>query len=67
MKPQPRADAETLSGAGSPQPPCTPNSDTTVSTLTPLSEPPTSPRENHHSDLSSRARSVSTAYVTHSY
>lgn len=56
VKPQPRADAETLSGTGSPQPPCTPNSDTTASTLTPLSEPPTSPRENHHSDLSSRAR-----------
>ncbi|KAI7808048.1 la-related protein 4 isoform X2 [Triplophysa rosa] len=55
-KPQPRVDAETLSGAGSPQPPCTPNSDTTAFTLTPLSEPPTSPRENHHSDLSSRAR-----------
>ncbi|XP_055068342.2 la-related protein 4 isoform X2 [Misgurnus anguillicaudatus] len=56
VKPQSRADTETLSGAGSPQPPCTPNSDTTASTLTPFSEPPTSPRENHHSDLSGRAR-----------
>lgn len=64
VKPQPRVDSETLSGAGSPQPPCTPNSDTTASTLTPLSEPPTSPRENHHSDFSSRARSVKTSHVT---
>ncbi|XP_051562786.1 la-related protein 4-like isoform X3 [Myxocyprinus asiaticus] len=55
VKPQLRADVgqltETLSGTGSPQPPCTPTSDTSISTLTPLSEPPTSPRENHHSDL----------------
>ncbi|XP_052414092.1 la-related protein 4 isoform X1 [Carassius gibelio] len=62
VKPQPRADVcqltETSSGTGSPQPPCTPTSDTTASTLTPLSEPPVSPRENHHLDLgtSSRAR-----------
>ncbi|XP_056109863.1 la-related protein 4 isoform X3 [Rhinichthys klamathensis goyatoka] len=62
VKPQPRADAsqltETSSGAGSPQPPCTPTSDTIASTLTPLSEPPVSPRENHLSELciSSRAR-----------
>ncbi|XP_051996271.1 la-related protein 4 isoform X2 [Xyrauchen texanus] len=55
VKPQPRADVgqltETLSGTSSPQPSCTPTSDTSVSTLTPLSELPTSPRENHHSDL----------------
>ncbi|XP_051568411.1 la-related protein 4-like isoform X4 [Myxocyprinus asiaticus] len=55
VKPQPRADVgqltETLSGTSSPQSSCTPTSDTSVSTLTPLSEPPTSPRENHHSDL----------------
>ncbi|KAI2663697.1 La-related protein 4 [Labeo rohita] len=63
VKPQPRADVgqltDTSSGTGSPQPPCTPTSDTTASTLTPLSEPPASPRENHHSDLgiNSRARS----------
>ncbi|XP_039545090.1 la-related protein 4 isoform X3 [Pimephales promelas] len=62
VKPLPRADAsqltETSSGAGSPQPPCTPTSDTTASTLTPLSEPPVSPRENHLSELciSGRAR-----------
>ncbi|KTG47867.1 hypothetical protein cypCar_00023623 [Cyprinus carpio] len=62
VKPQPRADVgqltETLSGTGSPQPPSTSTSDTTASTLTPLSESPASPRENHHSDLgiSSRAR-----------
>ncbi|XP_048055317.1 la-related protein 4 isoform X2 [Megalobrama amblycephala] len=62
VKPQPRADAsqltETSSGAGSPQPPCTPTSDTTASTFTPLSEPPVSPRENNHLELgvSSRAR-----------
>ncbi|XP_073707597.1 la-related protein 4 isoform X2 [Garra rufa] len=61
VKPQPRADVgqltDTSSGTGSPQPPSTPTSDTTASTLTPLSEPPASPRENH-SDLSisSRAR-----------
>uniref|UniRef100_A0A8C1JEZ9 La ribonucleoprotein 4Ab n=1 Tax=Cyprinus carpio TaxID=7962 RepID=A0A8C1JEZ9_CYPCA len=62
VKPQPRADVcqltETSSGTGSPQPPCTPTSDTAASTLTLLSEPPASPRENNHSDLSisSRAR-----------
>ncbi|XP_059426788.1 la-related protein 4 isoform X2 [Carassius carassius] len=62
VKPQPRADVcqltETSSGTGSPQPPCMPTSDTTASTLTPLSEPPASPRENQHLDLgtSSRAR-----------
>lgn len=59
---KPRADVgqltETTSGACSPLPPCTPSSDSIASTLTPLSEPPTSPRENQHSDLaiSSRAR-----------
>ncbi|XP_051986169.1 la-related protein 4-like isoform X2 [Xyrauchen texanus] len=55
VKPQLHADVgkltETLSGTGSPQSPCTPTSDTSTSTLTPLSEPPNSPRENHHSDL----------------
>ncbi|XP_043098521.1 la-related protein 4 isoform X2 [Puntigrus tetrazona] len=60
VKPQPRAEVgqltETLSGTGSPQPPCTPTSDSTASTLTPLSDSPASPRENLHSDLSSRAR-----------
>ncbi|XP_051752647.1 la-related protein 4 isoform X2 [Ctenopharyngodon idella] len=62
VKPQPRADAsqltETSSGAGSPQPPCTPTSDTIASTLTPLSEPPVSPRENNHLELgiNNRAR-----------
>lgn len=69
VKPQPCADVcqltETLSGTGSPQPPCTPTSDTTPSTLTPLSEQPASPRENHHLDLgiSSRARSVFYIYI----
>ncbi|XP_073810482.1 la-related protein 4 isoform X4 [Danio rerio] len=57
---KPRADVgqltETSSGAGSPQPPCTPSSDSNASTLTPLSEPPTSPRENQHSDLSISSR-----------
>ncbi|XP_052455795.1 la-related protein 4 isoform X2 [Carassius gibelio] len=56
VKPQPHADVgqltETLSGTCSPQPPST---STTDSTLTPLSESPASPRENHHSDFS-RAR-----------
>ncbi|XP_067316139.1 la-related protein 4 isoform X2 [Pseudorasbora parva] len=62
VKPQPRADVcqltETSSGTCSPQPPCTPTSDTTASTLTPLSEPPVSPRENHQSEfgINSRAR-----------
>ncbi len=69
VKPQPCADVcqltETSSGTGSPQPPCTPTSDTTASTLTPLSEQPASPRENHHSDLgiSSRARSVFLTFI----
>ncbi|XP_016408507.1 la-related protein 4-like isoform X3 [Sinocyclocheilus rhinocerous] len=62
VKPQPRADVgqltETLSSTGCPQPPSTSTSETTASTLTPLSEPLVSPRENHHSDIgiSSRAR-----------
>ncbi|RXN03840.1 la-related 4-like isoform X2 [Labeo rohita] len=63
VKPQPRADVgqltDTSSGTGSPQPPCTPTSDTTASTLTPLSEPPASPRENHHSDLGINSRASS--------
>ncbi|XP_016314527.1 la-related protein 4-like isoform X3 [Sinocyclocheilus anshuiensis] len=62
VKPQPRADVgqltETLSSTGCPQPPSTSTSETTASTLIPLSEPQVSPRENHHSDIgiSSRAR-----------